>query len=906
MSRFVFSLIFKVFLLCAFSITPSLAQRSNCDENVEFSGLGFFYDKKDDCSVTFKDKNGNSQVTVGSEQDKILSERYHECYMNKEANCDSLKYNDIVLPGTTDINNILSMSSKYHEEELQEENELYGEIATKYMSILNKQSSAEDKALITALCSNVKTGEDLQRCSLAETMIEERHKEGKGSSYGWGKHRYKEEINKCMSGPQESLESCLDSVADTYRSGAGLSNMGGGDSSELMDSVVKKVAEDKGDLNKYATEQIGDEYINSMIDAAAAGVQDDINKLKEDLQNATTIAQVRSLEKQINELENIKDKFEEAKGNNNAVDYIWQDENLKKYFQEAQQADNFYYSAFTTGNKNDIQYKFGMKSTYNEVLNNYKNNNSGCWFCSIFGKAFQAINNITTQIFNTLKEPLLPLLSVGLALWIVFLVLRFFSSFQGMDPGQFFGLFSKGIFKGFIATVLLTAGPSFIFGYTLTPVLELGGAFSQKIIESDTDFNTYKDSELGSFDPCSEHTLDSSAFPEGSAFSYTAFNQLDCMMRTTSWRVINGLAVGASIVSLVFKEANIFSFFSMFDILLMGCLIWLGHFVMLIVLPLKLIDILAHIAFVGALMPLLIITWVFQEWKNSYAKRALEIFVGACFTFIMLSLLLILSLRIITFAIPTDENCQNATPGMMACPNTENGKQGLLTVLKNGEDVEDLKNEVDFTGMQIFITLGACFFAWKLLDSASDLAEELTGFSSPGTELSSAANKPLMAGVAVAGGAAGTIGASLGRLGKDSIKNAWQNRKITKSRYASPTQSGKSSGVGSSPTPQPTAGSGQTPKGTPVTLVQKQNQNNFGVLVFNAKNGRQVLDESNGVRDNFMENFYKKQYQLKGNIPKDGNTMNIFVDKNGKATAFGNDMMVIKNDSGDFELVKKP
>ncbi len=829
---------FYSFLLFFFSFfaTSVNAAKVNCydyfvntNKNTFLNGaiFGTSYDKvenAEDCSMNYQFHNGDIYTHDSSLQGQTInvSQELNDYFVDYYTSCtitnscppsimEMVQDRDIII---VDPNKAFDYVNETDPEKLEVTDPAFEEINKQMLNNAIYGSGGDDTEyddyynLVSGLCQTgpETTVANMQSCSTARDIVEIMNGDKSNLTIS-GKHKKKLE-DACKDGySSNACQAAVQEVSDSIIAGEGIYMKGG--TQDRMQEAMQSVAEDNGSpvSQLLGNNGITPEQFKPIIEAMQI-------QLKEEFANDPQNEEIEEALDKVNnaiisgDYNDVRDElYESLKNGENSV--------LTNSFTQMLNVNSVHE---TNRLFDSSQYK---GTTYEAVLTNYKDNNSGCWFCSIFGKAFQAINNITTQIFNTLKEPLLPLLSVGLALWIVFLVLRFFSSFQGMDPGQFFGLFSKGIFKGFIATVLLTAGPSFIFGYTLTPVLELGGAFSQKIIESDTDFSTYEDSELGSFSPCSIITLGESSFPKGSAFSYEAFKQLDCMMRTASWRVVNGLAVGASIVSLVFKEANIFSFFSMFDILLMGCLIWLGHFVMLIVLPLKLIDILAHIAFVGALMPLLIITWVFQEWKNSYAKRALEIFVGACFTFIMLSLLLILSLRIITFAIPTDENCQNATPGMMACPNTENGKQGLLTVLKNGEDVEDLQNEVDFTGMQIFVTLGACFFAWKLLDSASDLAEELTGFSSPGTELSSAANKPLMAGVAVAGGAAGTIGIGLGRLGKDKIKDAWQNRKITKSRYASPTQSGKSSGPRNGPQPQTNSNTNPTGPEQP-TPEQKQ------------------------------------------------------------------------------------
>jgi hypothetical protein len=834
--RFYLSLIFCLCFVPAFAF----ADEVNCKDYFVNTNNGFLNGAKfmeedisaksaqttDDCKRRYTFYNGNTYEGASNygqreiEVSKDLNEYYQQYYTNCSivGNCP-----DSIMEGIMDGKILildsyegLNFQMEKDAEKLEERDAAYSEINEHIRSTLGTNPQYSNyKPLIDGLCTS--SGEeasvaDMQKCSRAKDIIEIMEGEKKGAEGVFlgiktisAQHKAKLE-QACSGGyTSDACQQAVSEVADSMVKGEGVYDKGG-------NSILQDAAEQVGQMQGSVAQQllknngVSDAQLAPIIGGMKIQLQEMLDKDPEntDIQNAlnlltsgdtTTAREILHLASLSEEdynynLEGLSDdKKVSLSGISSATRNVLNSAYLD------QVAVNSIHETNLLNSKTASQYS---GTRYQKNLAKYKQQNAGCWFCPIFAKAFQAINNISTQIYNKLKEPILPVLSVGLALWIAFLVLKFFSSFQGMDPGQFFNSFSRGIFKGFIAATLLAAGPSFIFGYTLTPILELGGGFSQKIIESDTDFTTYSDTDLGlsSYNPCSKVTLSPSDFPTGSAFSYSAFQQLDCMLRTASWRVIGGMAVGSTIVSIVFEDSNIFSFFSNLDILIMGCLIWLGHFVVLIILPLKLIDILANIAFVGALMPLLIVTWVFQTWKDSYAKKAFNVFMGASFTFIMLSLLLILSLRIITFAIPTTQNCKKAEAGAMSCPAGE--KKGLLNAVKEDAVLGDLKKEIDFTGMQIFVTLGSCFFAWKLLGTASGLASELTGFSDSGADLQHAVNKPVMATTRIAGGAVGSVGGSALLFGSHKIKNAWESRKISSSRKSAGTKTQPTGSSGSS------------------------------------------------------------------------------------------------------------
>ncbi|NCB49288.1 MAG: hypothetical protein EOM53_01225 [Alphaproteobacteria bacterium] len=424
---------------------------------------------------------------------------------------------------------------------------------------------------------------------------------------------------------------------------------------------------------------------------------------------------------------------------------------------------------------------------FKETLEKYlsSKNNYGCWFCPLFAKAYSSISIVCTELFNKFKDLLLPFLALGIAFWLLFQVIKYITIFQGADPAEFFTTLSKGLFKGIVAVALLSAGPSFIYGKVLSPVFETSAIFAQKILESDTSWAdaSYLSDDISMLakDPCATAYQTKIDLPTDSVFNETSFRTIDCLLRTASSRLMVGLAVGTTMIRICFGDwGAIIEFFRSLDVFMMGIIIFLGHFVLLVVLPLKFVDILIHLAFVGALLPLFIIAWVFPATAG-YAKKAFSIFVGAVFTFITLALTLIIALRIMTFALPTASNAetlQNLNGTNEVTFTCESGMTcNFFEFISEDPQPDKLREQLNFSSVELFLGIMAMFFAFKLIDMAPDIAKSVTDFSAPsnsvGGEINKKGTQVVGAGAHVAGGAVISVAA----LSSTSIKNSIEKRK---------------------------------------------------------------------------------------------------------------------------------
>ena len=125
------------------------------------------------------------------------------------------------------------------------------------------------------------------------------------------------------------------------------------------------------------------------------------------------------------------------------------------------------------------------KSSFNKIFSFFTSSNEGCWFCPVFRALFDAINTISTTLYNSLQSDMIRLLGLGLLFFILFKVLKAVMSFSEINPKEFFmGLFMP-LIKAMMALVVLANITSF-YHYVVNPLTELSIGFASIINSNQT------------------------------------------------------------------------------------------------------------------------------------------------------------------------------------------------------------------------------------------------------------------------------------------------------------------------------------------------------------------------------------------------------------------------------------
>jgi len=371
---------------------------------------------------------------------------------------------------------------------------------------------------------------------------------------------------------------------------------------------------------------------------------------------------------------------------------------------------------------------FYIKSGYFDLLDKYKFS-AGCFACPLFEIFFDTINDISMGIDRVLTPFLKILLAIGLAFWMLWQILKnvaIFSKKGFASFGQFVTLFSRGLFRGLVAAALLSVGLKVAFHYTLEPVVEFSTIYATEVmnvsknrIKLSQAIDPSLSKSLESVEPCS---IGRKPKETKGPFSRDIYNSFNCFLRTTSWSLAQGFAFGQYVLELVFssQENGGFwiwkAFYSLryLDVMLSGFFILISFFALMVLIPFKLMNILIDFAVVTALFPIFVVAWVFPFTQKAMTKKAFDLFIGACFQLIVISVLLVLGVDFMVTMLGVDVN------------------EFMEDVFKNdNETLEILRTKISvlYTSAP-YLLLGAMFIVVKMLGLSNTLSSSIVSGSS--------------------------------------------------------------------------------------------------------------------------------------------------------------------------------
>lgn len=350
--------------------------------------------------------------------------------------------------------------------------------------------------------------------------------------------------------------------------------------------------------------------------------------------------------------------------------------------------------------------------TFKAVILQYTAGNSSfCWFCPVFGGIFDAMNNLSTSVSIKLSNTFLMVMGVGLLFSIAFKVGKMVTQLQAVDLMQFLTDMFKHLGRAIIATALLVSSLS-IFTYLVSPVLSMSMGLTSIIMDEGGSRGTVIKAAQGTGittdNICSEYEKDMKTVPNFSeqtkAFTPDVKGSLMCSLKTMSAGLIFGMALGNCIYTLTWTD-RIMNIFPNPKYAILGVILILGHFAILVSFPFKLIDAMMRLAFICALMPLWIILWVFPATVG-YTKKAWDMFVSSCLIFVCMAVVITLVMALMTGAVAN--------------------REALIEALTHGRDAE-AASMIAFGGKEFLVTCALCFIGFKMLGSATTLANSFTG-----------------------------------------------------------------------------------------------------------------------------------------------------------------------------------
>lgn len=436
-----------------------------------------------------------------------------------------------------------------------------------------------------------------------------------------------------------------------------------------------------------------------------------------------------------------------------------------------------------------------QKSSFPAILNAFTSGtvDNGCWFCPVFETLFETMNGLAGKLNEGLRDVIVgygwsstySLMGLLLFGYIIFVVGKAFFSFKETEPIELFSQVFFPTMRCMIAALLIwnwqaiygymvepllmgsigfgqnvmTAGVN-SSGYTATYDLNSGAYFSSKCRTSITlDFAFFNNLGVGLtggptahlnfrrggystgqfYERSTNYTLNGQRVPFGNGMN----GAIQCFLDTVSQNLITWMAVGASFIADCWKIA-LDNFFGAIQMLIIGIIIFVGAFMIFLSFPLKLIDSLFRLMFVTALMPLWVAFWVIPQTRG-YTKKAWDMFVQVMFSFIILSVVLVMVLTIIEKMFDKDVSGIDI--------------QNIVQSLLRDKSVKGLEY-INFSGVGIFMTAALMYLAFSLVGKAESFVDHFASGGAGSGIGSSAASRMVglgqkAAGVGVAAGQAG-------------------------------------------------------------------------------------------------------------------------------------------------------
>lgn len=379
--------------------------------------------------------------------------------------------------------------------------------------------------------------------------------------------------------------------------------------------------------------------------------------------------------------------------------------------------------------------------TPQQLLKNVQDN---CWSCDLTYIIIQTVDRVTTSFTSKMTGAngvAIIVLALAFAFWLLFRIIKLFSTLGMSDIGAAFSeIFKKTIAVMCVAIILVSMPIKTFFDWTVTPLFN----FTAGVTMSVADVSAYGSekpmfTEALGVSPnqcsyCNPSSPDVIVTPTGAnnvqslksvtewSFSPQLKNSMLCIVCSLYKIVSPPTIIGQSLMCYANTEGAFtvppkgvpwpFERWQFPNLLMwvIGCLVWLTFFIIVLLFPFYLIDAFVRLGFVTVLTPFLLIAAVFQSTRG-YISNAIKMLLYSLFTFVTMSMLLLLLVRIFYVAF-------------------EEHGAAIGTALANN-DIEALFDQFNFTSgfMMTIMCIFLWFLSFKLIHDVDSFTQSYTGIA---------------------------------------------------------------------------------------------------------------------------------------------------------------------------------
>ena len=287
------------------------------------------------------------------------------------------------------------------------------------------------------------------------------------------------------------------------------------------------------------------------------------------------------------------------------------------------------------------------KTTFLDTIKDYTSgDDKGCWFCDIFDVLFNMSNDVSSRLYEPVKNVAIYLVAMGFACYVLFKMITYYISFGAIDPRNFFTELLRPFLYMIFAIILIVNIQQF-YTYFITPVTEMTVSFVEQVIEKAGngtvgEFKQYT-SSLGQV-TAGSHCGEGGYKDKGFGLGQGVHDAIKCVMQKVSASLLVHMAIGSTFIQDSWGYGKFI--FPLWNMLGVGLMIYTCTFIIFLSFPFKLVDAMIRVTFVMALLPLWIICWIFPS-SRKFSTKALEMFLNALIVFISLSACMVMIFHIL-------------------------------------------------------------------------------------------------------------------------------------------------------------------------------------------------------------------------------------------------------------------
>lgn len=318
-----------------------------------------------------------------------------------------------------------------------------------------------------------------------------------------------------------------------------------------------------------------------------------------------------------------------------------------------------------------------------------------CIFCPLFQSLYTAVQTMSRQAFDTTKDAIRKVMSLGFALYIAFSVLGHVSSMTKQDAPKFLTGLLVSTCK-FLVAFLLLMNKDTIYYYVINPLLSTALDFGGAMLFTAGD----------AIKTCKTDTAGLSGTGD-KVLPNELYITMECFIKGVQAEIAFAQAAGSSIMCVGRNEASgAFGIWD-FSMVFSGLAIYLCALLLSFAFGFYLIDSVVMLGVLGALMTFFIACWPFKM-TGGYTGKGFNMFMNIFFTFIFMGIVVSINTQLIKASLSTG------------------GLENIEDVLSGG-NIRDSKQILDINGAGFLIILCCCFFGFKFSAKTAQLAGSMAG-----------------------------------------------------------------------------------------------------------------------------------------------------------------------------------